>query len=233
MTSLAGWPMRILIVEDEPEIAQLLTEQLQDSGLECDRVITIADALTALKSFAYELVLLDRRLPDGDGLAAIPQIRGLRSNMRIIVLTARDAPLEKANGLDAGADDYVAKPYDRAELVARIRARLRQTSATALPPIRIGAIAFDHGTGQLTIGERPFVANRREFCLLEALVRRVNQVAPRNVLLQEVYGFEEAVLPGALDTLVSRLRKRLLDPDSKVVIHLVRGRGYLLTEDVS
>jgi two-component system, OmpR family, response regulator len=89
---------------------------------------------------------------------------------------------------------------------------------------------LDHVCGQLLVHGRPFIVNRREYALLEALIRRVHQVAPRNTLIQEVYGIDEPVLPGALDTLVSRLRKRLVDVDARVVIHLVRGRGYLLTE---
>lgn len=222
--------MRLLIVEDEPEIAALLGEQLQDAGLECDHVGSIGEAVDALRNFPYELILLDRRLPDGDGLASIPSIRSLRPQTRIILLTARDAPTDKANGLDAGADDYVAKPYERQELLARIRARLRQSSAGALPPIAIGALIFDPASGQMRVAGAPFIVNRREFALLEALVRRANQVAPRNILIQEVYGLDEPVLPGALDTLVSRLRRRLAEADANVVIHLVRGRGYLLSE---
>jgi DNA-binding response OmpR family regulator len=222
--------MRILIVEDEPEIAALLGEQLRDAGFECDRVGSIGDAVDALRGFSYELALLDRRLPDGDGLSALPSMRAVSPRTRIIVLTARDAPHDKAHGLDAGADDYVAKPYDREELLARIRARLRQSSAGALPPTTIGALVLDHVSGQMSVHGRPFIVNRREYALLDALIRRVDQVAPRGTLIQEAYGLDEPVLPGALDTLVSRLRKRLADVDARVVIHLVRGRGYLLTE---
>lgn len=222
--------MRILIVEDEREISKLLAEQLQNAGFESDRVGSLVDAIDALRAFPYELVLLDRRLPDGDGLSHIPNIRSLRPATRIIMLTARDASIDKAKGLDAGADDYVAKPYDHDELLARIRARLRQSSAGVLPPITVGALVFDHVSGQISIAGRPLVVHRREFALLEALIRRVNQVAPRNVLIQEVYGIDEPVLPGALDTLVSRLRRRLGEADAKIAIHLVRGRGYLLTE---
>jgi two-component system, OmpR family, response regulator len=225
--------MRILIVEDEPEIAELLGGQLYDAGFESDRVGSIGEAINALQRFPYELVLLDRRLPDGDGLAYIPNIRSLRPETRIVLLTARDAPNDKARGLDAGADDYVTKPYDKEELLARIRARLRHSSGAALPPLTIGALTFNHRTGQVVVAGRPFVVHRREFTLLEALVRRVDQVAPRKVLVQEIYGLDEPVLPGALDTLVSRLRRRLTEADAKVDIHLVRGRGYLLTEVTS
>ncbi|WP_400770612.1 response regulator transcription factor [Methylosinus sporium] len=135
-------------------------------------------------------------------------------------------------GLDAGADDYVTKPYDLEELLARIRARLRQSSGAVLPPVTIGELTFNYATGQSFVAGRPFVMHRREFALLEALVRRVNQVAPRKILTQEVYGRDEAVLPGALDTLVSRLRRRLAEAETKAEIHLVRGRGYLLTKAV-
>jgi two-component system OmpR family response regulator len=225
--------MRILIVEDEPEIAALLADQLSSAGFESDRSGSIGEAIDALQTFPYELVLLDRRLPDGDGLACIPNLRSLRPETRIIMLTARDASIDKAKGLDAGADDYVAKPYDWDELLARMRARLRQASAGVLPPVIIGALTFNHATGQIVVAGQPFVAHRREFALLEVLIRRVNQVAPRKVLIQEVYGLDEPVLPGALDTLVSRLRRRLTEAEARIEIHLVRGRGYLLTAAAS
>lgn len=225
--------MRILIVEDEHDILLLIAEQLGGAGFESDGARSIFEASKALETIAYDLVLLDRRLPDGDGLSFISKIRELRPQTRIIMLTARDAPYDKARGLDAGADDYLAKPYDEEELLARIRARLRHADSRALPPISVGRIRYEPPSGQIFVSNQLFVMHRREFHLLDALLRRVNQVAPRKALLVDVYGDDEAVSPGALDTLVSRLRRRLMGANAGVAIHLVRGRGYLLTEELA
>lgn len=223
--------MRLLVVEDEIELAGLLAGQLRDAGFYCDCVGSIKQAKDALRAGDYDLLLLDRRLPDGDGLSQIPSFRAIGPKLRIVMLTARDAPADKATGLDAGADDYIAKPYDREELLARIRARLRKAPGVSLPPIRVGALNYDPVSGQILVHGKQLVMHRREFALMEALLRRANQVAARKNLMEDVYSGDEAVLPGALDTLVSRLRRRLADENAHVVVHLVRGRGYLLTEE--
>jgi two-component system, OmpR family, response regulator len=222
--------MRLLVVEDEFEIAGLLVDQLQDAGFECDCAETAGEAYRMLTTSFYNLVLLDRRLPDGDGVSHIPSFRKASPKSRIILLTARDSANDKAQGLDAGADDYLAKPYEPEELLARIRARLRNSPDSALPPIKVGVLTYDQVTGQIFVRGRLVVLHRREFSLLESLMRRVNQVAVRQSLAQDIWGRDEAVLPGALDTLVSRLRRRLGDEGAEIAIHLIRGRGYLLTE---
>jgi DNA-binding response OmpR family regulator len=204
---------------------------LREAGFDCDYVGAGREAYTALSNAFYDLVLLDRRLPDGDGLSHINAFRKVSPNSRIILLTARDAADDKAQGLDAGADDYIAKPYEPVELLARIRARLRHAPGVVLPPIKAGKISYDQMTGQILVSGRLLVLHRREFALLESLMRRVHQVALRRSLVQDIWGCEEAVLPGALDTLVSRLRKRLAEECAEVNIHLIRGRGYLLTEN--
>lgn len=222
--------MRILIVEDEPDMARLIRRRLGKAGYACDQVLNLEDALEALKQFPYELMLLDRRLPDGDGAEAVPCIRKLRPSVRIMMVTAIDAPQERVAGLDAGADDYLVKPFDGEELMARIRARLRSPGGGKAPPIIVGALSFDPCARQFFVAERPMTLHKREFTLLETLVRRVNRVVARATLMEEIYGFDDTVSPGALDTLVSRLRKRLENIHADVEIHLVRGRGYLLNE---
>ncbi len=222
--------MRILIVEDDPEIVELIANQLEAAGFASERVDSAQVALHALVKHRYDLMLLDRRLPDGDGIASIPKFRALQPAIRILVVTANDAIQSRVAGLNAGADDYLTKPFDGDELLARVRARFREFDPATLPPIAIGALTYDHATNQIRIGGRPLVLHRREFALLETLVRHVNQVAPRKTVMHHVYGIDEAVLPGALDTLISRLRKRLDEAGAGVAIHPVRGRGYLLTE---
>ncbi len=222
--------MGILIVEDDAAIADSIVHQLRGAGFSCDCVTSIADALKALGEFKYDLMLLDRRLPDGDGAAAIPKIRVLQPCLRVMILTAYDAIADKISGLNAGADDYLTKPFNRDELMARVRARLREYDSAAVPPLTIGALTYHHSTQEMKIAGQPLVLHRRELNLLETLLRHVNQVAPRKMIMHEVYGFDEAVVPGALDTLVWRLRKRLDDANAGVAIHAIRGRGYLLTK---
>jgi two-component system, OmpR family, response regulator len=222
--------MRILIVEDEVEMARLVGWKLGKAGFSYDQAQSLDLAFEALKQYPYDLVLLDRRLPDGDAAEALPMIRELRPGIRILMLTALEAPEERIKGLDAGADDYLTKPFDSGELMARVRARLRQPGSAPAPPIMLGALKFDLHAQNAWIADRPLTLPKREFALLEALARRANRVASRASLLEDVYGFDEAVQPGALDTLVSRLRKRLDEGQAGVTIHLVRGRGYLLTE---
>ncbi|SFK03546.1 response regulator transcription factor [Methylocapsa palsarum] len=225
--------MKILIVEDEPDIVRLLAGQLDNAGFDCDPVGSMSDALTSLKRYPYHLMLLDRRLPDGDSIAFLPNIRRLRPNIRILILSAHCEKGDKAKGLNSGADDYLTKPFDSDELLARVIARLRTSGELQMPPITIGAVSFDAAAGQIFIGGRPFLLHRREYALFGALMRRINRVSPREALMEEVYGAGEAILPGALDTLVSRLRKRLADAEAGCEVHLVRGRGYLLTKSLT
>ncbi|BBU63931.1 DNA-binding response regulator (plasmid) [Methylosinus sp. C49] len=222
--------MRILIVEDEVDMAHLICKRLGKAGYACDHVANLADAQEALQQFPYQLMLLDRRLPDGDGAEAVPVMRALRPSVRIMIVTALDAPRERVEGLDAGADDYLVKPFDGEELIARVRARLRSSSGAKAPPITAGALSFDPTGQQFCVADKPIKLHKREFALLESLMRRIDRVVVRCILMEDVYGFDDIVSPGALDTLVSRLRKRLESAGAGVQIHLVRGRGYLLSE---
>jgi two-component system, OmpR family, response regulator len=223
--------MRILIVEDEPEMALLIGQRLGRAGFVSDKAACIGDAIEALRANTYSLVLLDRRLPDGDAAGCIPSIRELRPNLPIMIVSALDAYRDRVEGLDAGADDYGTKPFNGPEFLARVRARLRQSSGGAtLPPIVVGRLSYDHNAHQIMFDSTPFRLHKREFTLLEALMRQANRVASRSELTSAVYGLDRAVSPGALDTLVSRLRKRLEETTAGAEIHLVRGRGYLLTE---
>ncbi len=223
--------MRILIVEDEPELAQLIGRNLERMGFAWDLSPYLAHAIEALRCHPYRLMLLDRRLPDGDGALAIPALRALRPDLRIIVVTAVDAPEEKAKSLDAGADDYISKPFHPDELSARIRARLRLPAVgEAPPPICAGALSLDVVGRQISHEGSPFLLNRREFDLLAELMTYANRVVSRTTLFEAVYGFDDSAQSSALDTLIWRLRKRLLEADAKVEIHLVRGRGYILME---
>ena len=132
--------MRVLIVEDEADLAHLVARKLGKESFICDQAPSLGQAFEALEQFPYEVMLLDRRLPDGDGIEALSKIRAVRPGIRILILTALDAPNERIAGLDGGADDYVTKPFNCGELLARIRARLRPPGNPPTPPIVLGAL---------------------------------------------------------------------------------------------
>ena len=159
--------MRILLVEDEPEMARLITECLNQSGFEADHVTTIGKARESIGAHSYSLLLLDRRLPDGDGVSLIEDIRRIHPDVRVLMLTALDSVSDKIVGLDAGADDYLAKPFDRDELLARIRANLRRGGAGAQPPVTVGALSFDVESREIFVSGRPIILHRRELALID------------------------------------------------------------------
>ncbi|HEY8063905.1 MAG TPA: response regulator transcription factor [Methylosinus sp.] len=222
--------MRILLVEDQGELAGEIRRRMRRDGFAVDHVGSVGDALEALRANAYAVAMLDRRLPDGDGLAIVPEIRRRHPGSRVLVLSALDAVDERISGLDAGADDYLTKPFDLDEMMARIRAALRRPGAEAAPPIRVGALEFDPGTRTVSIDGLPAVFHHRELALLEGLVRRAGRVVERETLTSEIWGFDEPVQSHALTIIVSRVRARLERLGAGVDIHMVRGVGYFLCE---
>jgi DNA-binding response OmpR family regulator len=222
--------VKILLVEDEPDMSRLLSSLLESAGFVIDHATSIREAEEATRQIAYDLNLLDRRLPDGDGAELIPRIRALRPGARVMMLSALDSLTSKVSGLEAGADDYLTKPFQGEELVARVRACLRRPGSAVLPPIRVGALSFDPETRGVAVDDKPLSLRRRELNLLEALIRRADRVVTRDALLNEVFSAEDEVQANAIDTLVSRLRQRLSASNADVVILTARGIGYMLTE---
>jgi two-component system OmpR family response regulator len=221
--------MRILLVEDNAELANEIARRIKRAGFALDHVGTIDDAILALDDCPYSVTLLDRRLPDGDGMSLILRIREKQPASRVLVLTALDAIDDKIEGLNAGADDYLTKPFNLDEMMARIRACLRRTAVDRRPPVNIGALSFDFDARTAWVSNRPILLLRSELLLLEALVRRANCVVPREILLSGIYGFGAEIQEHALTALVSRLRVRLMELDAGVEIHAARGLGYIIT----
>jgi DNA-binding response OmpR family regulator len=225
---LGAAPMRILLVEDQAELANQIAKRIRRAGYAVDHFGTIREADSALEAQAYAVTLLDRRLPDGDGLSLIAGIRRKQPGSRILVLTALDAVDDRVEGLDAGADDYLVKPFELDEMMARIRASLRRPGGERAPPIGIGALTFDIDTRTAAVGGVPVVLLRRELALLDLLVRRVDCVVSRESLVSAIYGFDEEIDEHALTKLVSRLRARLVELNAGVHIHTARGLGYMI-----
>jgi DNA-binding response OmpR family regulator len=216
-------------VEDDRLLAREILRALERDNWPIDHVGSLADAFEAVIRVPYRAVLLDRRLPDGDGIGLIPAAKSRPAPPAIIFLTARDDIADRVEGLDAGADDYLLKPFALEELLARLRAACRRPGKLTRPaPIEIARLCFDPATREVVVGKRPIAVPRRELALLELLVQRAGRVVQRGHLESELYGLDEEVSANALDALVSRLRRRLDDQDAGVELRLVRGVGYLL-----
>jgi len=220
--------MRILLVEDEVEMVAALASALKRYDMVVDHVPTLAEAEEAIAADVHGAVLLDRQLPDGDGLALIPKLRARADGVPIIVLTARGELTDRIEGLDSGADDYLAKPFAVEELLARLRAVLRRPAGMQPDIVKAGRLAFDFSHREASVDGRPLDLPRRELLVLETLVRRLGRTVLRAALEESVYSFDDAVQSNALDTHVSRLRRKLADVDASVEIHGIRGVGYLL-----
>lgn len=220
--------MRILLVEDEAEFAKAMRGALERDRFVADWVTSISLAREASRSQVHELVLLDRTLPDGDGLSLIPQLRVDNPGVPIIVLSARGELSDRVAGLDDGADDYLVKPFDLEEMLARIRAVQRRPNELAPDEIVVGDLVFDMAFGEARVHGTQLVLQRREVAVLTALIRRRGRVVLRESLEEAVYGFDDAIQSNTLDSHISRLRRKFSDAGAGVEIHTVRGVGYLL-----
>ncbi len=220
---------RFLLVEDDPALAREIVRALERENWALDHVFCLADAFEAVIQYPYRLILLDRRLPDGDGIALVAAARSRPSPPSIIFLTARDEVSDRIEGLDAGADDYLVKPFALEELLARVRAANRRPLAGAqAEPLEVGRLSFDPATREARVAGRSLSLPRRELALLDLLVRRAGRVVQRAHLESELYGFDAEVSGNALETQVSRLRRRLEEVEAGVQLRTIRGVGYML-----
>lgn len=220
---------RILLVEDDPALGRALVNALQQDRWPVDHVSTLADAFEAVLQRSYRLILLDRGLPDGDGVALVPVARSRSPRPSIIFVTARDDVEDRIAGLDAGADDYLVKPFSLAELHARVRAAYRRPVDEGAPAVfEAGRLTFDAVNHEVRISGRPMTLPRRELAVLSVLIRRTGRVVQRAHLESEVYGLGDEVSGNALETQISRLRRRLETAEAGVEVRTVRGVGYLL-----
>jgi DNA-binding response OmpR family regulator len=220
---------RILLVEDDRALAKEIVRSVEREGWAVDHVTSLSEAFEAVIQKTYRAVLLDRRLPDGDGLALIPAAKSRPAAPPIIILTARDEINDRVQGINAGADDYLVKPFALDELLARLRAACRRPSAEVkIPPVQIGRLSFYLSSREVLVAGASLCLPRRELALLELLVRRAGRVVQRSHLDSELYGFGAEVSANALETQISRLRHRLVKANAQVEIRTIRGVGYLL-----
>lgn len=216
--------MRILSIEDDTVLGRAVRDQIVADGHSADWVERLADAEAAVRSTVFDLVLLDLMLPDGRGLDFLRQRRSAGDVTPIIVLTARDQISDRIAALDAGADDYLVKPFDLDELSARIRAVGRRYSGNPNPLVSVGDIDVDLAARSVTKAGRPVTLTGREWSLFEAFVVRPNQLLSKAQLEERLYSFDAEVESNTIEVYVARLRKKL----GADVVETVRGMGYRL-----
>jgi DNA-binding response OmpR family regulator len=220
--------MRLLIIEDERRIADLVAGALQQAGFVADAVGTLADAEAALLTTGYDAAVLDLGLPDGDGLSLLAELRRRPESPPVLVLTARDTVEDRVAGLDAGADDYLIKPFAMAELVARVKALLRRPGGPMGIRLEAGNLAFDTVGRDVQVGGQVVPLARQELAILEHLMRRLGRVVPKAVLEERLYGMGDELESNAIPVHVHHLRRKLIEANADCVIHTVRGIGYFL-----
>jgi DNA-binding response OmpR family regulator len=221
---------RILLVEDHPTMRELVARELARAGIAADAVSRVAEAEACLAQVRYAALVLDRGLPEGD---ALPWLRGLRSqqvHVPCLLLTARDALHDRVDGLEAGADDYLAKPFERDELVARVRALLRRQQAWVASTPHWGDLTVDPVAARLICGRSSVNLAPSELQLMLALVRAEGRVVSRAVLEAAAWGLTEPVTPNALDVALHRLRRKLEGLDSTLSLVNTKSVGYALEQ---
>ncbi|MEL6064238.1 MULTISPECIES: response regulator [unclassified Methylobacterium] len=214
--------MRVLIVEDEPRIAADIRAGLERSGYVADVVTDGAAAWFRAETEPYDAMVLDLGLPRLDGLGVLRRLRAADIALPVLILTARDGWRERVEGIDAGADDYLVKPFRMEELVARLRAILRRTAGHASPVLRAGAVELDTRTRAVSVDGRPIDLTALEYRLLSFLLHRPGQVVPAGELLDHLHGVGTEREANALEALLTRLRRKL----GPGVIETRRGQGY-------
>ncbi|MFT4115942.1 response regulator [Bradyrhizobium sp.] len=214
--------MRILVVEDDPILSDGLRAGLSLSGATVDAVSTCGDADAALAASRYSAVVLDIMLPDGSGLDVLRKLRCRNDGTPVLLLTARDSVGDKVSGLDSGADDYLAKPFDLDELAARLRAIVRREGGRAAPTLTFGTIVLSPADLSATVAGEPVNLSRREFAILSALMERPEQVRSRSELEERLYGWQEDVESNAVEVHIHNLRNKI----GKDAIQTLRGVGY-------
>jgi DNA-binding response OmpR family regulator len=218
---------RVLVVEDDEAIADVLRRLLRAEGHEVRSAGDGAEGLRAAEEFVPDLVILDLGLPRLDGIEVCRRLRA-ESDVPILILTARTETGDRVEGLDSGADDYLPKPFERAELLARIRALLRRRPPRGSASIVIGDLRLNPDTREVARGERQIELTNREFELLEYLARNQRLVVSRGQLLEDVWGYDPFEQTNTIDVFISNLRRKLEQGGEPRLLHTKRGAGYVL-----
>jgi DNA-binding response OmpR family regulator len=220
--------MRSLVIEDEPQIGAYVGRLLGQLRGIVDIVGSVSHAQQALGNFKYDLAIVDRMLPDGDALDIVTALSQLPERPAIIILTAKDTKEDIIDGLNSGADDYLGKPFEPQEFIARVRAVLRRPRLLVPSILSFRNVELNVGTNEAVVADNKVLLRRREALILEALLMRRDRVITRAALIEAIYGFDDEIESNTLEAQVSRLRKKLTKLGADVEIHSMRGIGYIL-----
>jgi two-component system response regulator MprA len=224
--------MQLLVVDDDPAVRESLRRSLAFNGYDVELAADGEQALRAISTRRPDAVVLDVMMPRLDGLATCRALRAAGDDVPVLMLTARDEVSDRVAGLDAGADDYLPKPFALEELLARLRALLRRTvtSGPAAETLRLGELTLDPATREVFRGDRQVRLTRTEFNLLELLMRHPRQVLPRERILEEVWGYDFPTTANSLEVYIGYLRRKTEAEGEPRLIHTVRGVGYVARE---
>lgn len=223
--------MRILLAEDEPDLLAITVKRLKAEGFGVDGCPDGQEALLYLDSAEYDLVILDIMMPKIDGLTVLRTLRARGSSVPVLLLTARDAVQDRVTGLDAGADDYLTKPYDFSELMARVRALLRRSGPAKTNQLTVADLVMDLSSRRVTRAGQEIALSSREFALLEYLLRNKGAILSRGQLENHVWDYGLEGGSNIVDVYIRFLRKKIDEPFGSRLIQTVRGLGYTIRED--
>ena len=224
--------MRLLVVEDESILARHLQKGLQEAAWVVDLSERVEDAWRLIMLNQYDLVILDLGLPDADGIELLRRLRAAGLAMPVLILTARGAVEDRIAGLNAGADDYLSKPFAFGELLARVNALQRRGRSGSMLPLRVGDLELDVRARQARRGGRRIELTAREYSLLEYLMRHAGEVVTRSMLADHVWGERYESLSNLIEVFVNRLRKKIESDGTPRLLHTVRGAGYVLRAEL-
>lgn len=222
--------MRILIVEDETTLANTLARCLREEGYAADIAYDGEEGVSFAETVLYDLIILDLMLPRLDGMEVIRRLRNERIQAPVLMLTARDTVADKVRGLDAGADDYLTKPFALAELLARVRALLRRESENKSTVLQVGDLTMDTVSRQVRRGEKEINLTNKEYALLEYLMRNPNRVLNRTQIAEHVWDYDFSGMSNIVDVYIRYLRRKIDDNFEPKLLYTIRGSGYSLRE---
>ena len=223
--------MRVLVVEDEKKTAAFIRKALQAEGFAVDVCHNGAEALAAPRATPYDAIVLDIMLPGRDGLSVLRQWRGQHQTTPVLLLSARGEVNERVEGLDSGADDYLPKPFELVELIARVRALTRRGTENRSPVLKVADLTLDTITHQAQRGNQSIELTSREYRLLEYLMRSAGRLCGRMMLLEKVWDYDFDPGTNLVDVYIKRLREKIDAPFEPKLLHTVRGTGYVLREE--
>jgi DNA-binding response OmpR family regulator len=222
--------MRILLVEDERSLATVLKRGLEEHGYAVDVASDGDEAFAFLSAEPYDLAVLDVRLPDISGFEVCRRIRADGCNLPVLMLTALDSVEDRVAGLDSGADDYLAKPFDPRELFARVRALLRRQQGSRDPSLRVADVVVNTNSREVRRGDRPIELTTREYAILELFVRNPNRVLNRDEIAQHIWAYDYSAMSNVIDVYIGNIRRKLADDARPRLLQTVRGAGYMLRD---